>query len=237
MDAALAAAFDATWPAAEYARIGGFRLGRALGGGRRVGSAVASGPWDGDQVQAVMAQAQAWDQPALFRVDDEDEPLRDALLDRGLVQIEPSLILTVPVAALTDLPVPPITAFPVWPMLAIQRDLFAESGIGPGRLAVMDRTPAPKAALLGRTDDRAAGVGFAAIHGDTAMLHALNVLPAWREKGLAAWMVREAAFWAADQGAASLAVAVTRNNATARRLYHRLGFQPVAGYVYLGKPA
>lgn len=119
MDAALAAAFDATWPAAEYAQIGGFRLGRALGGGRRVGSAVASGPWDDDHIQAVMAQAQLWDQPALFRVDDDDEPLRDALLDRGLVQIEPSLILTAPVAALTDLPVPPITAFPVWPMLAI----------------------------------------------------------------------------------------------------------------------
>jgi hypothetical protein len=79
-----------------------------------------------------------------------------------------------PVAALiADLP--GLTAFPHWPPLEIARSLWAEGGIGPARIAVMDRVAGANAALLGRTGDRPAGVAFVACHGAEAMLHALEV--------------------------------------------------------------
>ena len=43
MDAALAEAFEISWPASEYADAGGFRVGRGLGAGGRVSSARAVG--------------------------------------------------------------------------------------------------------------------------------------------------------------------------------------------------
>ena len=44
-DPAIAEAFEATWPAAEYADAGGFRIGRATGAGRRVNSACTVQSW------------------------------------------------------------------------------------------------------------------------------------------------------------------------------------------------
>ena len=83
------------------------------------------------------------------------------------------------------------------------RALWAEGGIGPARLAVMDRVTLPKTAILGRTGDRAAGVAFVAATGDCAMLHALEVddplavrLPGAAEslrQGLASGLARQGA--------------------------------------------
>ena len=50
-----------------------------------------------------------------------------------------------------DMPPPPwMTIFAHWPPLAIVSGLWAAGGIGPARVAVMDRVTGPKAALLAR---------------------------------------------------------------------------------------
>ena len=64
------------------------------------------------------------------------------------------------------------------------------------------------------------------------MLHALEVAPFARRHGLGAAMTGAAAAWAAAEGAATLAVAVTRANAPARALYARLGLAEAAAYHY-----
>lgn len=232
MTPALAAAFDATWPAADYASAGGFTVGRGLGAGGRVSSARVTGDWGPDDIDAACAALRAWDQPPLFRVSDGDTALAGALADRGFARHTATAILTAPVSALTDQPIPPVTAFAIWPPLAIQRDIWTVCGVGAARQQVMARAPTPKTALLGRIRDRAAGTGFAAIHGNIAMLHALEVLPDWRRLGLGGWMVRQAAFWATGHGASDLALAVTRENAGAYALYHNLGFTEAGGYSY-----
>ena len=232
-DPAIDAAFEARWPAAEYAQAGPFRIGRGLGGGKRVGSARAVAPdWHEADIDAAVRIQQAWDQPPVFRVARTEDALAEALLERGFHDHTPTLMLTAPITALTDLAVPPVTSFALWPPLAIQRDLWAEQGIGPARLAVMERVRVPKAALLGRIRDRAAAVAFVAATKGIAVLHALEVLPAMRRQGLAGWTLREAAFWGQTQGAARMLLAVTAENAGAIALYRGLGFSQIAGYRY-----
>nr|WP_256447455.1 GNAT family N-acetyltransferase [Paracoccus sp. C2R09] len=96
----------------------------------------------------------------------------------------------------------------------------------------MDRVPAPRTALLGRIRDRAAGAGFAACHDGVAMVHGIEVLPDFRRMGLGSWLVRTAAFWAAEQGADTIALAVSRSNEVARATYASLGFAVAGSYAY-----
>lgn len=235
MDAALAQAFEDTWPAADYAAAGGFRLGRGLGAGGRVSSARAVGAWAPGDIAAAEAIHRDWHQQPMFRVLDGDSALAAALTAAGYRRDTPTAIMEAPVSALTGQPIPPLTTFAVWPPLAIQRDIWAAGNINAARQAVMDRVAAPKTAILGRIDDRAAGAAFAAIIGDVAMVHAVEVLPPFRRRGLAGWMMRQVAFWAADQGAGRIGLAVSRANVGVRAAYDRLGFTEVAGYAYYAK--
>ena len=223
---------DATWPAAAQHLAGAFVVREGRGGGKRVSAASAEGAWTEADIDAAIATHARLGQPALFMIRPGDAALDAALATRGFAVIDPVAVLAAPVAALAAQRPPPITAFCLWPPLAIMRDLWAEDGIGPGRQAVMDRAPVPKCAVLGRVDDRAGGAGFVAIHGGVAMLHAFHVTPALRRKGLAQKMLREAAFWAAGQGAQTLALVVTRANAGALALYQGSGMAEVAGYHY-----
>ncbi|AUH64585.1 GNAT family N-acetyltransferase [Paracoccus zhejiangensis] len=232
MDAGLSEAFEATWPAEDYADAGGFRIGRAPGAGGRVNSARAAGVWSDADVDAAIAVMRGWGQPLVFRVLDGDERLQDALTARGFRRENPTAIMAAPIARLTDRELPPVTAFAIWPPMAIQRDIWAAGNIKAARQQVMLRVPEPRTSILGRIKDRAAGAGFAAIHGDVAMVHALEVLPDWRRLGLAGWMMRQAAFWAAEHGAARIGLAVSRANAGAVALYRAMGFDEIAGYAY-----
>lgn len=236
-DPAFDAAFEASWPAVEYAMAGPFRLGRGQGGGRRVSSARLIAPdWTEADIDQAIDIQQGWNQPPAFRLaegrDAAGDRLADSLRSRGLRREAPTLVMAAPLDRLTDQPVPRVTSFAIWPPLAIQRELWTEAGIGPARQAIMDRVCLPKAALLGRIEDRAAGVAFVAADGALAILHALEITPGLRRKGLAGWMLREAAFWAQAQGSGTICLAVTAENASAIALYRKLGFAEIGGYSY-----
>lgn len=231
-DQALAHAFEASWPPALTRQAGGFLVGLGEGAGGRVSSALALPDWRPDDIPLAEAQHRAWGQRPLFRAWDGDHALIAALKGRGYGVEIPTLVLEAPVAALTDRPLPPVTGFALWPPLAIQRRIWEAGNINPARQAVMDRVALPKAALLGRLHDRAAAAGFVAAAGDVAMLHGLEVLRDFRRQGLAGWMVRQAAFWAAEQGATRLALAMSEANAAAHALYRGLGFTKAARYGY-----
>ena len=100
----------------------------------------------------------------------------------------------------------------------------------------MGRVEGAKTAIFGRAKDMPAGAAFVAMDGDIAMIHAVEVLPAYRRQGLARWMMRQAAFWARDHGAAWLSVLCTDANHGAHALYASLGFQPVGQYHYRVAP-
>ena len=95
---------------------------------------------------------------------------------------------------------PHVSLFDIWPPLAIMREIWAEGGIGPARLAVMDRARPVQDRLIARLSDRAVGCGFCAIHDGIAMLHAVEIAPAYRRQGAARTMLH-GRHWAQGQGA------------------------------------
>lgn len=234
--AALTAALEASWPPAATARLGPFTLRDGAGGGQRVSAATAEAAAEEADIDAAEAAMRAAGTAPLFRLRPElcpwDAELDAALEARGLLRADPTLFYCAPVALLAPEPLPRLRAFAVWPPLAIQRDLWAEAGIGPGRLAVMARAAGTRAAIMARESDRVAGTAFVAVQGPLAMLHAMEVTPGLRRRGAARSLMRGAAEWAAAQGAGWLGLAVTEANRPARSLYDSFGMQPAGGYHY-----
>ncbi|MEO0766953.1 MAG: GNAT family N-acetyltransferase [Pseudomonadota bacterium] len=222
------AAIDGTWPAATKQNIGHWIIRDGQGGGKRASAATGDG--SGDIAQAEMAM-RALNQTPLFMIREEDGALDAALDARGYQIIDPTNGYATPVQTLTDIPIPRVTAFAIWEPLAIMEEIWAKGGIGPARLNIMARARA-KTGILARWNEKPAGVGFVAIHDGIAMVHAVEVLEHQRRQGVAQWIMRQAAFWARDNGAHTLAVLTTARNGPANALYQRLGFDPAPGYHY-----
>lgn len=226
---------DHTWPAAATHICGPWDVRDGQGGGKRVSSATArDAVWPLD-IAAAEAGHDRLGQTHLFMIRPGDGDLDAALSDRGYDILDPTVILACDIRALTTEPVPPVTAFVIWEPLAIATEIWEAGGIGVARRAVMARAKGPRTAILGRTDARPAGAAFAAICQGCAMVHAVEVVPAYRRRGLARWMMRAAAVWAQENGADRVAVACTKANAAACALYSSLGMTPVGEYHYRQK--
>lgn len=233
--AGLVPVIAATWPSASTRQAGPFTIPEGAGGGQRVSAARLTDPAETDageaEIDAALSALAALGQPPLFMVLDHQAGLDARLQARGLGLRDETLALVAPVDRVAAAP-PPVTCFATWPPLAIQDEIWAAGGIGPARRAVMDRTAPPRMSFFGRVDDRPAGSAFTAIHDGVAMLHALEILPEHRRKGLGVTMMRAAADWARGAGAHSFGVLVTRANAPARGLYASMGFEAVGQYHY-----
>jgi ribosomal protein S18 acetylase RimI-like enzyme len=229
--ALLAEVMEATWPAASVRRLGPFLLRDGAGGGQRVSAGSVEGAFSAGDLQAAMA---AMDQP-LFVIypgrSEADDALDTALEARGFALHDPVVAYAAPVAALVG-ELPFLTGFTHWPPLETAREVWAEGGIGPARVSVMERVAGPKTAIMARSGDRPAGAVFVACHGGVAMLHALEVRPGLRRQGAGGHLLRAAANWAAGQGADTLSLVVTERNAAARALYQRAGMAEVGRYHY-----
>jgi GNAT superfamily N-acetyltransferase len=232
----LGRALDRTWPPARTFPAGIWTIREGRGGGKRVSAATAATVATPDDIAVLEAAMAGIGQPPLVMVRPGEDELDAALDKAGYGIVDPVVAYAAPVGDLA-VPPPPVSAFVHWPRLAVAESLWAAAGIGPGRLAVMDRTGGPKAAILARTDDQPAGAAFAAVDGDTAMIHAIEVVPALRRRGAARNMIRAAACWAQGHCATRLALVVTRHNAAARALYASLGMAAVGQYHYRLKGA
>lgn len=233
--ATLFAVLEATWPAAACHRCGPWLIHDGQGGGKRVSAATAAADWVQDDIASAEAAMRALGQTPLFQLRDGEQALDAALAARGYTVVDPVVIYAAPCAAIATPSPAPLTAFAHWPPLAIAVELWATAGIGPARLAVMERVAGPKTAILGRIGDRASGAAFVAVHQTCAMLHALEVPSALRRQGCANSILRSAACWAQDQGAATLSLVVTQANAGAHALYASLGMEVVGQYHYRQK--
>lgn len=231
-------AIDATWPPARFEKSGPFTLRDGKGGGKRVSAASSGEKASATEVNAAAARMLEMGQTPLFMLRG-DQPELDALLEElGFDVVDPVIVLSASIEVVADDGPRPVTAFPIWPPLTVMSELWAEAGIGPDRLAVMDRAKGPKIGLLGRANDQPAGCAFVALHGKTAMLHALEVLPDFRRSSCATNMIRGAATWALAEGADTFMALTTRANSDAQALFASLGMLPVEQYHYriLSKP-
>jgi GNAT superfamily N-acetyltransferase len=225
-----ATTMDATWPALAVHRAGPWAVREGTGGGKRVSAASAAGDWGPDDIVLAEQAQRGLGQDRLFVIWPWDHALDAVLEAQGYAKIDPVVGYAAPVAAFA--PPQRMTSFPHWPPLQIAREIWAEGHISAARVAVMDRAPSPKTVILGRTADKPSGAAFVALHGTTAMIHAVEVRPSLRRRGAGRQILAAAAQWAAEQGADRLALAVTQANSAARALYASLGMQPVGEYHY-----
>ena len=228
-------ALDATWPPARIFDLGPWRLREGRGGGQRVSAATAESPISETDIGAAETGMKDLGQRPIFMIRASDNGFDGDLQNRGYEVVDP---VAVYIAAARDLSrdLPPATATAVWPPLAMQQEIWQQGGIGPARIAVMERAGTPKAAILARKGDSPAGVAFVAAQGGIAMLHAIEVSPAHRRAGVGRTLLHGAANWALAQGAEWLTLMVTRANAPANALYTHLSMTPIAGYHYRRAP-
>lgn len=224
---------EATWPPATLQRLGAWTIREGQGGGSRVSAATEDWPVTDADLPAAEAAMRALEQVPLFQIREGEDKL-DALLETHGYEIrDPVNLWAIPVKDLiSDQPLPAGTVYAMWPPLELVREIWAEGGVGPARLAVMERAKTPKAAILVRVGDHPGGAGYVAIHDGIAMVHALHVVPEQRRRGAATLILRAAAKWAAENGADVLSLIVTQGNHAANPLYAGLGMRLVGHYHY-----
>ena len=231
----LRATMEGTWPPAQTQVIGPWLIREGQGGGQRVMATSVCGDWQSADVTVAEAAMRTLGQPLIFVLHAGDEALDAELAARGYQIVDPVVGYGAQIADL-DISAPEaMTSFPHWPPMAIAAALWQDGGIGPERLAVMKRVAGPKTAILGRVNDRAAGVAFVAIHNRVAMLHALEVAPSLRRHGLGHNLLRAAVQWARQTGADRFSLVVAEAKGSARSLYVSLGLQVLGRYHYRRK--
>ena len=231
----LNAVLEATWPPLRAIQFGPCRLRDGGGGGKRVSAATWEGRPVAPDLDRTEARMMAMGQAPLFRIGPGDDTLDTLLSIRGYRIIDPTLYFVAKAHDLMDGSQPPLAGIASEIPLGIQAAIWKAGGIGPDRLAIMNRVCGDRAWLLARLDDRAAGAGFVAIHETIAMVHALETLPRFRQRGAGRAMIRRAAKWACERRADWIALAVTAGNTPAIALYSALGMHRVGGYHYRWK--
>jgi GNAT superfamily N-acetyltransferase len=229
----LFAAMDATWPPRATQSCGPFTLRDGAGGGKRVSAATcATGQASLAEVETAAAAMHAAGDEMLFGLRGDQSKLDQTLETAGYSIIDPVVIYAKPAADLAALAPDGLTAIFADSPLNIQAELWAAGGIGPARLDVMRRAKGPKTHILARHNDRPAGVAYVAIHGNIAMLHALEVVPAFRRQGVGATTTANAAKWAMSNGAQFFSLVTTVENVASNALYSRMGMEVCARYHY-----
>jgi GNAT superfamily N-acetyltransferase len=223
---------DGTWPASAKRALGPWMVRIDGVGGNRVSATTAEAPVTDTDIPLAEEAMKDVGQTPLFMIREGQSGL-DAMLDaRGYNVKDVTNMYAVPINVIAVKRPPPVTAFEVWPLLAAQREVWAQGGVGEGRIDVMERARPPKTTLMGRIDDTPAATAFVAMAADCAMIHALEVASEHRRKGLARHLTCAAAFWAKDQGADYLTLLTTQANVQANALYTSLGMTLVGQYHY-----
>jgi len=189
----LYAAIGTTWPAAEVLQVGPVKIRRGLNGGSRVSAATTNGALTPQALKSAEDAMRSLGQVPRFMIRDGEAALDAQLAAAGYIQHDVTQIYVCEIDLLTHKRPPPVSTFVVWPPLSVQHEIWEAGGIGPDRLAIMDRAPMPKTTVLGRIDDAPGGTLYMACAGDIAMVHAVEVHPNHRRKGLAKHMMTAAA--------------------------------------------
>ncbi len=227
---------DATWPPEKMHRLGPFTIRRGGDGGQRVSSTSL---WQEHFTEAdidVAEQAmEGMAQPRLFMIRDNDQALDAALEARGYFIKDPVTLFAGPSASLAAHDPKGLVAIDASEPMAVMAEIWETGGIAASRLDVMRRATGPKACFLGRTDDQPAGVAYVGSDKNIAMMHALEILPDLRRKGLALQMMGAMGAWALRNGADIFSLVVLTQNDAACGLYRKLGMVKIGQYHYRKK--
>ncbi|HEY3502916.1 MAG TPA: GNAT family N-acetyltransferase [Actinocatenispora sp.] len=230
-----------TWPAVETAPLGDWLLRASDGWTRRANSVLAVGD-PGTPLAAAVDTVTAWyaarGLPPLAQLADGEADDLDALLaDRGWPAEASTLLLTAPIsrvcAAATAGALPPVTfaAEPSADWLAL---FGARKGVSAAARTVLTGGDTTFAEVRGDGGELAA-IGRGATADGHLLVAAVEVVPAYRRRGLARHLMAALADRHTDR-AHTVFLQVEDDNTAARTLYDRLGFRLHHAYHYRVAP-
>jgi GNAT superfamily N-acetyltransferase len=234
------------WPTLEEERVGSWRLRFARGVTKRANSvlplAPSDGDLDGDGVAAWIERVElaygARGLPPRFQVSDTCWPrgLPEALLERGYVEHDPTLMLTAPLApALVEpaweielAPAPSEQWFEAW--WAID----GRGGADEARVAreILGRIEPASAFASCLDPDGVAGIGLGVADGEWLGVYCMGTDARTRRRGCARAVLARLGAWALEQGARGAYLLVAEANEPARALYRSVGFEQRGRYAY-----
>ena len=224
------------WPAAESAKLGGWRLHASAGQSGRINTCWPLAAPDRD-IDAAIAAAEAWYAhrgfaPRFKIVEGCSHPpdLAQRLAARGYGPRTPTLTMVGPLAGQVD----PDATIAADPADAFRR-VFADRAFGADadaaeRLAALARIPPPRGFALITLDGAPAAVGACAIERDWAGIMGMRTAPTFRRRGLARRIFRTLTAFAGASGARQGYLQVDEDNASAIALYEAEGF--ISKYLY-----
>jgi GNAT superfamily N-acetyltransferase len=180
--------------------------------------------------------------PALFRITPFVHPssLESTLTQRGYVPFDSTLVqaatLSQPpeVLAAPDvvLETPPIEEF----VAAVAELRGSPADQRAAHLERLGNTPLATRAVLARIEGRPVACGQATLERDLAGIYDMVTAGAMQGRGLATLIVAELLTWAWTHGASHAYLQVNDDNAPARAVYRKFGFDTVYEYHYCARP-
>lgn len=191
---------------------------------------------DGDVVSSIEARYHARGLPAAFRIADVAslEPVREELRRSGYRAEQPTLVLTAACATIrrvsnefpADLAAAPDDA---WAAVFLGEGFDAADGAN--RVKAYSRAPDALYASV-RESGKTVAAGVASFGFGWVGVHGMRTGRAYRGRGLAGRVLAGIAEAALQRGIARAFLQVEENNAPARALYRRAGFEPAWRYAY-----
>lgn len=234
------------WPTLEEERVGSWRLRFARGVTKRANSVLPLPPPDGDLdgdrlagwIERVEVAYAARGLPPRFQVSDACWPRRlpQALLERGYVEHDPTLMLTAPLAPLVGetawevelSPAPSERWFEAW--WTIDGRGGAEEAAVAREILGRIEPPSAFASCLDRDGVAALGLGVA--DGEWLGVYCMGTQARARRAGRARAVLARLGAWALEQGARGAYLLVAEGNGPARALYRSAGFEQRGRYAY-----
>ena len=226
------AASEICWPPLNKKNIGPWVIREGEGGGNRVSSTTANDFFTKEDIFIAENHMQLLNQKNIFQIREKDLELDNILERLGYSLVDKTVVYGLKIAKMSSPCVPPMTAFNIWPPLRIMKDIWEVGGTTDSRISVMERCKVRKTAILGRIENKAAGCAFISEYKGIAILQALFVLPSYRRKGLARFLISESVKWVSYADSAYLALMTDKYNKEARGLYDSLGMKIIDKYHY-----
>ena len=240
---ALELAADAAWPAPVRGKLGDWLLRSADGWTGRANSALPIGDPD-RPLEAAIDAIEAWyaerGQPALVNTPlPLAAPVGAALDDRGWTARPLTLLQTAPLLPLAGAGNPSGVSLAKAPgddWLAIYE--ARKQSLPPAALHVLTAPPDVRFASLYDGDTLVAAGRGAVVGEERRWLHlaSVEVLPAYRRRGLARQVTAALAAWAVEIGATHAFLQVEERNAAAVALYGTMGFATHHSYLTREQP-
>ncbi|MEU4623866.1 GNAT family N-acetyltransferase [Actinoplanes sp. NPDC023801] len=216
------------WPATHAERADGWLLRHTPGVGKRRNNSALPPPGAAGGIDAAERFYRERGMPVIVQVSpaEEHEALDGVLAARGYRYEAPTLVLTAAPGEVMR-PVPEVTISTG--LTSGWRSAYGNDAVSEH---VLDRiAPATGFASI-VVDGSIAALGLFVVDGGIGGVFCMATDPRHRRRGLAEAILRAGAAWSAERGAELLYLQVEGENAAARQLYAKVGFQHSHSYHY-----